>query len=99
MIVIKFENNQSNVYKDGSIIGKVKNFCCGCDFRPNHRPKAIFSILKLKENDTKLLTCIESIMKINIPENNLHVNFRYETAKDEVALKEYESQINKVRGK
>lgn len=98
MIEIKIENNQSNVYKDGNIIGNVRNFCCGCDFRPYHRPKAIFSILKLKENDTKLLTCIESIMKINIPKNNLHVNFWYETAEDEIALKKYESQINEVRG-
>lgn len=82
------------MYKGAKLIGTLRDFCCGIDFRPTGRPNALFSILILKEETERLIDCLEALSSIEIPNKNFHYNFNHKIAKNIKQLLEYETILN-----
>jgi len=93
---IKEIKGKKYVYIGRNKVGIVRNFCCGIDFKPFNKSNCLFSILGLKHYDYKLKLCIQKIMSLNIPDKSFHWNFRYDIAKDEKRLKDYQLALNKL---
>ena len=91
---IKEVNGEKRVYQNRKLVGSVRKFCCGIDFRPKGKNGALFSILGVKFGEKKLEKCIESLLSINIPDKDFHWNFRYSIAKNKEELKDYEKRLN-----
>lgn len=99
-IKVKTIRSENRVYINRKLVGKLRNFCCGVDFRPINK-NCVFSILRLKLNknnniDEKLKHCLNCLSSIKIPNNCFHWNFKYETAINKKLLEEYEHKLNKA---
>lgn len=95
-ISIKNVKGEKRVYKGRKHVGTLRKFCCGIDFRPKHKPQALFSILKVKYGTRELEKCVESLLSIDIPDKSFHWNFNYEIAKDDCKLLEYAVRLSEV---
>ena len=95
-VVIKEVNSEKNVYIDQKLVGTVRKFCCGIDFRPEKRPKALFSILRVKYGDSKLTKCLEVLSTLDIPNKPFHLNFSYDTATDDKKLADYKLKLSEL---
>lgn len=99
MITIKFEKGEHNfneyrVYQKKKLVGTVRKFCCGIDFRIKGKPNALFSIMPARSyKDTGLKESIEAILQMKIPKRNFHWNFNQKLLDDKEKLKEYELHL------
>lgn len=94
-IIIKEVNGIKKVYKNKKLLGTVRKFCCGVDFRPKAK-NCIFSILKVKIDSKELIFCIDKISSLNIPDCYFHYNFNIDIANSELKLKKYQKSLNNI---
>lgn len=92
-ITIKDVIGVKKVYKNVKIAGTLNMFCCKVDFKPHNKPNTSFSILRVKFGSTKLIKCLEALLSIEIPNDNLHLNFNYEMATSKSKMANFETQL------
>jgi hypothetical protein len=95
-LIIKEVEGEKRVYRGEKLVGTLRKFCCGIDFRPEGKPNALFSILKVKFGDRKLVKCIEALLSVEIPNKSFHWNFSYETAKNDTEFAEFKIDLEKL---
>ena len=96
-IIIKKVNGETRVYKNRKLVGILRKFCCGVDFRPIGNPDALFSILKVKFGDPKLTKCVEALLTVEIPNKQFHWNFSYATATNDCMMEAFKIAIKKTK--
>jgi hypothetical protein len=82
-LIIKEVQGQKRVYNNRKLVGTLRKFCCGIDFRPHGKPNALFSILRVKFGEQKLIKCVEALLTVEIPNKKFHWNFSYGTASND----------------
>lgn len=86
---------QYRVYYGRNLVGTLRKFCCGIDFRHNCRPNALFSILKVRFGTPELTDCLKALLSIKIPiSKSFHWNFEHDIAINDNKLNAYEKQLN-----
>ena len=83
----------NKVLKNGKPIGELRKFCCGIDYRPYKRKRALFSIMGIKKDYQSALDCVIGIDKLKLPRKQFHWNFRPESLK---RLDDYQDKLLKL---
>lgn len=96
-LIIKEVQGQKRVYNNRKLVGTLRKFCCGIDFRPQGKPDALFSILKVKFGEPELIKCIEALLSVEIPNKQFHWNFSYETASNDCKLAAFKIALRNLK--
>ena len=96
-LIIKEVEGEKKVYRNGELVGTLRKFCCGIDFRPHGKPDALFSILRVKFGEPKLIKCVEALLSVEIPNKQFHWNFSYETATNDCELAAFKIALRNLK--
>lgn len=96
-VVINIVNGERRVYFNQKLVGTLRKFCCGIDFRPKECPDALFSILSVRFGDYRLMKCLEALCSIKIPNKSFHWNFSYKTAKNDCKMEAFAVALKKLK--
>lgn len=86
-----------NVYLGTKIVGTLRKFCCGIDYRHKSIPNGLFSILKVEKsinnNNLELIKSLEVLSRLKPTKQRFHYNFSISLLKDAERLENYIKSI------
>jgi len=90
----KKDNGYDEVYSDDVLVGYLRKFCCGIDFRPIKKQGSLFSILKVRNySDRNLIKSLRFLIPLKLPKKAFHVNFNPEILSNKDKIESYKKSL------